>query len=512
MDFEALLETHQTGPAGAAALAVLPAGHRQQQQPQQPQQRQRSSGVVDAVVEESPGCFKFRELFGSYPKWDEIAWKSPVSGSVLVTFEAKGKDNVVVALADSPKDSGDMYEIVIGGWNNTKSVIRTKAQGPERALSTKSPLCSEGEFLKYWAMLSNEVVSVGVGEEPGKGVVLAWKDSQPMSCQYVSFTSWDNTVVYRNIEVKKVSEGMDIEDDFDLERFVPPFLRKIEDERRRQRERAERFGTEYIEPDANTVAKSVLNVQELAQMKSFSRGDARGGFVTGFDPNSQEEREKAAKRAERFGMTAPTSTSESSAAEEEEKRRQMEARAKRFDIPVIEDLVMVQGVVRDLTGLRVPRRDPDSEEVSRPEALHLYGSFDNVYTEDIMQYFSLFGASHPEWLHDCGVNMVFSDESTAKRAFNNIAKQLPLVKGYEEQINELREKGYFTAPFPLRDRAGMRFFLIRQAHVADIKADKDSGFRTNIGYRPRKNFKRKRRGPGDRMDLDEGYDYKRTKS
>lgn len=443
------------------------------------------------LLEPEPGVVKCCELMGAYLKWDESAWSSPTAGDLVVQFEAKAKDNIVVAMSPEATQVFPMYEIIVGGWKDSKSAIRRGAQDAERALSVKPRLCSEAEYLPYWAMLCKGVVSVGVGNEPGKGLILAWRDPEPINARFVSFTTWDNTTFYRNIRVSQVQSGMEMDDGFDEDNFVPEYMRKLEEERKRRRERAERFDQVYTEPSMESLAREVLTPQELAEMKANSRdpltSSAGTGFVTGFDPESAEEKEKAKLRAERFAVPGAKEELENLMSKDREIR---EARAKRFEIPVIEDLEMIKGVVRDLSGLRVPRRDPEDDEQLRPEAIHIYGSFDNVYSSDIMQWFGEYGASRIEWLHDCGANIVFNDEITAKRAMRGLSRDLPHVEEFAEQIDELRSKNYYTAPFPLRDDAGMRFFLIRVAGVSDVKADKLSGYCTNIGY--------SRRGRGGR--------------
>eukprot|EP00516_Mucochytrium_quahogii_P003836 CAMPEP_0203752338 /NCGR_PEP_ID=MMETSP0098-20131031/6270_1 /ASSEMBLY_ACC=CAM_ASM_000208 /TAXON_ID=96639 /ORGANISM=" , Strain NY0313808BC1" /LENGTH=547 /DNA_ID=CAMNT_0050642443 /DNA_START=172 /DNA_END=1815 /DNA_ORIENTATION=- len=441
------------------------------------------------AFEEEGGVFRYDYVMGKYPIWNATGWKSETAGDLLVRFNAKGEDNIVVALSPEPNVCKPMYEIVIGGWKDTKSVVRREAQGNEFALSNQTRLCSSTQYHTYWVTLRNGVVSVGVGSVPGKKVILGWKDPQPIPAQYVSFTSWDRTVRYKEVSVSACDEDMDM-DEVELFDYVPEYLQKIQAERQRQRERAERFGTEFVEPSVEAIAQDILTPQELAQMRSHTRKTNETGFVTGFDPTTEAEQKKAEERAKRFGIEKKTEDEEDPMLA----RDKREARAKRFDIPVMEDVDVADGVLKDLIGLRVPRNDPSVEDQTRDGAIHIYGQFDQVYTQDLLTWFGEYGPSNVEWLHDCAVNVVFGDEISAKRALKGLARDLPPMPEHQEAIDDLKTKGYQCAPFPLLGNQGVRFFLVRKAAVSDVKADKESGYRSTKGYSRRGRGRRPRGG------------------
>ena len=103
---------------------------------------QESTERGGAVSELSPGVFEYYRPYGAYPLWRD-EWTSNRPGDICVRFEAKAPSDV--ALCFSPQKGsaeGVVFEIVIGGWKNTKSVIRTKAQGTERAVSTMPRTCA----------------------------------------------------------------------------------------------------------------------------------------------------------------------------------------------------------------------------------------------------------------------------------------------------------------------------------------------------------------------------------
>lgn len=76
-----------------------------------------------SAVELIPGTIELAEVWGDYP---DIAWRdhwhTVDPGSMLVHFECKADDNIVVCLSTmrGVPDDKVAYEIVLGGWKNTK--------------------------------------------------------------------------------------------------------------------------------------------------------------------------------------------------------------------------------------------------------------------------------------------------------------------------------------------------------------------------------------------------------
>jgi len=437
--------------------------------------------------EVEPGAFLYQRVWGDYPKWDE-EWSSEDVGDVVVQFEARGEDNIVVALSPEPRLITPMYEIVIGGWKDTKSVIRREPQGVERALAAKPNLCTRESYSKYWVMLRKGVISMGLGEKPGRQVVMAWKDPDPLPARYASFTTWDRNVTFRNIHVAPAETDMEL-DEIEMSSYVPAYLAKLEEERAALRAQAEREGQDYVEPDAAALAEKVLDPVEREMLKHRDPIKVQDkGFVTGFDPQSEEERKKAEERAKRFGIEpkAGETNEDEDAMFSREKR---ETRAKRFGVPLIEDTRLGKGLIRDLTGLRVPRKDPAAEDMMRSEVLHIYGSFDQLYTRDLLEWFGVYGASSIEWLHDCAANIAFADIDTAKRALTGLCVSIPPIEGFDAEVEQIKGLGYQCAPFPFPDGTH-RYFLVRLARVSDVKAVEPE-YRTKIGFNPNRDNKRR---------------------
>ncbi|KAF9307140.1 hypothetical protein BGZ74_010631 [Mortierella antarctica] len=121
-----------------------------------------------------------------------------------------------------------------------------------------------------------------------------------------------------------------------------------------------------------------------------------GGFITGFDPLSKEEREKKASRAQRFG-----------AAIQREVKEQAMDEGSGMDVD--------EGDWKRPTDL--PDTPPRTSMI-RLEAVHLYGT-NEMSTKDVLKYFEAYGPSHVEWIDDSSCNVVFKDNYSAKRALYN---------------------------------------------------------------------------------------------
>ncbi|KAI3433577.1 hypothetical protein D9Q98_003388 [Chlorella vulgaris] len=177
-------------------------------------------------------------------------------------------------------------------------------------------------------------------------------------------------------------------------------LSKLDQERLKHKARAEKFGTEYVEPARRR------DLRLDARKERFNRP----GFATGIDLFTEEEAAKRAQRASRFNMPAGSGLEWKPpvADQDEDKRRQ---RAERFGVDY---------KAKDETGLMdvdlfEARKDPSMEVPRRHEALHIYG-VDLLSTSDLLKHFADYGPKFVEWINDSSANIVFADGATAKRA------------------------------------------------------------------------------------------------
>lgn len=129
------------------------------------------------VIDLKGGEFLLENLYGEYEFWDDQFVGNP--DDVIIQFEAKAANDITVLISSDKLDTtSGIYEIVIGGWKNTKSTIRTEIQGIERASNLSPGMCTKDEFIPYWIGLLNGQIGVGTGERPGFNKILAWKNPQ----------------------------------------------------------------------------------------------------------------------------------------------------------------------------------------------------------------------------------------------------------------------------------------------------------------------------------------------
>ena len=114
-----------------------------------------------------------------------------VTHKTEVTFRVRAKSNAYVALSSVYGETTDKtYEIVIGGWENTKSVIRSSGNGPAIKETTTPGILNEEELRPFWISWKRQVIEVGEGSRRGQGRILHWQVPQSkqhsVNCMSVS--------------------------------------------------------------------------------------------------------------------------------------------------------------------------------------------------------------------------------------------------------------------------------------------------------------------------------------
>ncbi len=159
-------------------------------------------------------------LQGEY-LWFPIPLEFDDSG--WITFEAKAQNDIFISFATAMEKVRDtdnrIYELVIGGYENTQHEIRIKSLGRPAVtfnrenmaimqrgkkatdLEFKRSMLSPTRFEKYWVSLKNGELRLGKGE-PGKNTLMKWQDPFPWSgIRYVGVSNWDTPIQIRNFQL-----------------------------------------------------------------------------------------------------------------------------------------------------------------------------------------------------------------------------------------------------------------------------------------------------------------------
>ena len=117
-----------------------------------------------------------------------------------------GHDVHVVLSPDDVYEEGveekDLYEIVIGGWGNSKSVIRRGHQGDELD-SAQTPSIISGFWISTRKNTEHSL-EIMVGKIGQALPLMLAVDPEPVDIQYLGLASWTNTnAFYRNVRTGK---------------------------------------------------------------------------------------------------------------------------------------------------------------------------------------------------------------------------------------------------------------------------------------------------------------------
>ncbi|CAC5412471.1 unnamed protein product [Mytilus coruscus] len=108
-----------------------------------------------------------------------------------IKFKVKASSNAHVALMSSNTDQHPLYEIVLGGWTNSKSVIRDRKQG--KALVTHlGQVLKQNEYRTFYIQWTDGKIKV---EDEWNRIIMEWTDtSNPLNIRNIGVsTGWGST-------------------------------------------------------------------------------------------------------------------------------------------------------------------------------------------------------------------------------------------------------------------------------------------------------------------------------
>lgn len=124
---------------------------------------------------------------------DKLEYQFYPVGNGLFAFKIRAAHDAHVALTTGPAESDPMVEVFIGGWSNSKSVIRRNRTKPEKSEVDTPDALNAGEFRGFWIRWSNDGVYT-VGREGEVAAFLSWQDPEPFLISHVGIcTGWGAT-------------------------------------------------------------------------------------------------------------------------------------------------------------------------------------------------------------------------------------------------------------------------------------------------------------------------------
>lgn len=120
------------------------------------------------------------------------------TGRTYLRFRARANNDVHIAFTSQNNvTSVTAYDIVIGGWGNTRSTLRTGVEGTECVHTNHNPL-SQTFFDEFWVSWTGSYVRVGTGTSVGSSYFLSCYQPSMYSVNFIWIrTGWGSSGEWR---------------------------------------------------------------------------------------------------------------------------------------------------------------------------------------------------------------------------------------------------------------------------------------------------------------------------
>jgi len=513
---------------------------------------------------------------------------SSSNGNVTILFEAMARECVSVILSpEMGFVAGRTYEVFLGAQGNMVTTLQRKggpvakpspapgasntaeeetneedipADTPPVAtrkegihVTVPSRVCQERAWTTYWICLcASGKLAAGLGNVPGEQCIAVLTDTEmdPVAVEsepvrhYVGFGNAATSdrqpaspLKVRNVHITAVPNFVetrldgwtaDSQEDTSMDVAVDAktqaLLKEYQEECRKAKARATKFGVPYNEPAPD----AFLPWSQARRL----RANPKQGFITGIDLYDPAEKAKQQARNKRFGGGGGGDAAEGAEGDNAEQGKDqvdkdgMETEA--AALPVVqawdnEAFVRSQRADPPTSLWESPPTEGVEEEpfiatekpTFVPEKIHIFSidwaAFKQIRTNDLMAHFSIYGPSYVEWLGDLGANILFEDHFSAKRALESLSQDLPTPPPGDvappkegESLPDLGAMGWRLCNMAVRkianDRHGRRGttarLLVRVATSLDTLKERPSKW-----PKPPPGFSTKRvLGPGSDFD------------
>ncbi|XP_048251802.1 uncharacterized protein 5-like [Haliotis rufescens] len=119
------------------------------------------------------------------------SFRKVTGGSSTLVFLVKTCHDANIALHTHPnKTNTDAYEIVVGGYANSKSFIRRCRGCAQMAPCYESFILSCNEYRPFWLSWKKDVISIGKGQTVGHQTFMELVPSSPIVINHVSVSAY----------------------------------------------------------------------------------------------------------------------------------------------------------------------------------------------------------------------------------------------------------------------------------------------------------------------------------
>lgn len=110
----------------------------------------------------------------------------------IFQFRVRAANDAHIVLSREPNETHPIIEVFIGGWQNTKSVIRNNQAKSEVATAHTPGILDANKLCGFWIRYGKGDVTVG--HEGEEDAFLTWYDPMPFFAKYVGVcTGWGAT-------------------------------------------------------------------------------------------------------------------------------------------------------------------------------------------------------------------------------------------------------------------------------------------------------------------------------
>ncbi|XP_065203148.1 uncharacterized protein LOC135833330 [Planococcus citri] len=114
---------------------------------------------------------------------------------IFLTFKVKAKRDALIIFSptnEPAKNGQQVFEVVLGGYGNTRSTIRTTPKGGEEISYNETNIVSSEKWNHFWIRINSNgsLIEVGKNNSDGSSAIMTFK-TKPRTIKYYGFSSWN---------------------------------------------------------------------------------------------------------------------------------------------------------------------------------------------------------------------------------------------------------------------------------------------------------------------------------